>query len=231
MNAQQHPRQYRLRIRPASLAASVVTQPLWRMGLIAIAGVAASMFIPYRAWSQQIVTDDVATAERVVARLRDLPTPLPTSGNGIHAVGELLPIPQSEVMRDASYRELHHLGSTGVAALARAYDDSDVRMRRNVALALNVLGEGIWRGLPKLDVSSALPELMTALSDEDADVRAWSAQAVGTIGPDAQPAVPALIRLLGDRDEGSRNSACIGLTGIGPAARSACTSCSSSCVE
>jgi HEAT repeat protein len=156
-----------------------------------------------------------------VEQLRDLPTPLPQYGNGPRPVGELLPIPQSELIRDTSYRELHRLGPAGISALARAYRDADVRLRRNVALAFLVLAEGIWPGLPKLDVGSALPELTIALTDDDPDVRAWSAHAIGAIGPGARPAVPALIRLLRNRDEGSRNSACIGLTGIGPSARSA----------
>ena len=59
------------------------------------------------------------------------------------------------------------------------------------------------------------------MEDEDASVRAWSAQAIGAIGRDAAPAVPALIALLANADEGSRNSACIALRGIGPAARDA----------
>ncbi len=161
---------------------------------------------------------DIPAARRVVETLRDLPTPLPIVGNGVRLVGQSLPIPPSEMVRDASYRELYRLGPVGIAALARAYSDRDVRLRRNVALALLVLAEGIWPGLEKLDVHSALPELTTALTDEDPDVRAWSAQAIGMIGAEAQSVVPALIRLLRNSDEGSRNSACIALKGIGPAA-------------
>ena len=173
------------------------------------------------AWSQQVATQDIGGAEGVVEQLRELPTPLPIVGNGPSPVGQPVPIPQSEALRDAKYRELHRLGPAGVTALARAYGDTDVRLRRNVALALLVLSEGIWPGLDKLDVSLALPELTVALRDDDPDVRAWSAQAIAMIGPGAGSAVPALIRLLGNADEGSRNSACIGLKGIGRAASSA----------
>jgi hypothetical protein len=169
----------------------------------------------------QVVTADIVAAEQVVEQLRDLPTPLPIVGNGVHSVGEPPRIPPSEVVRDASYRELHRLGRAGVTALARAYSDADVRLRRNAALAFVVLAQGIWPGLERLDVSLALPDLTTALSDVDPNVRAWSAQAIGMIGADARPAVPALTRLLANTDEGSRNSACIGLRGIGPAAASA----------
>lgn len=52
-------------------------------------------------------------------------------------------------------------------------------------------------------------------------MRAWAAQAIGEIGPDAAQAVPALIVMLTDGDEGARNGACIALTGIGPAAKEA----------
>jgi HEAT repeat protein len=106
--------------------------------------------------------------------------------------------------------------------LARALEDPDVQLRRNVALALNVLA-GTWFDPSKerMDIRAALPALITALRDADGSVRAWSAQAIGQMGPDGAPAVPALVALLGSADEGSRNSACIALYGIGPAARQA----------
>lgn len=43
----------------------------------------------------------------------------------------------------------------------------------------------------------------------------------GFIGPDAAEAVPALIGLLHNSDEGTRNSVCLGLRGIGVAAKAA----------
>jgi HEAT repeat protein len=55
----------------------------------------------------------------------------------------------------------------------------------------------------------------------DGTSRCFSAQAVGGIGAEARTAVPGLIALLGSSDVGSRNSACLGLAGIGPAARDA----------
>jgi HEAT repeat protein len=101
--------------------------------------------------------------------------------------------------------------------------DNDVRIRRNVALIFNALAGGfrVDELRPKLDIRNSLPTLLTALDDSDSNVRAWSAQAIGEIGPDAVNAVPALIRLLKNSDEGSRNSACIALRGIGPAAKEA----------
>jgi HEAT repeat protein len=106
--------------------------------------------------------------------------------------------------------------------LAQGLKDPNVQLRKNIALALNVLA-GNWfdRSKPKMDIRAALPALITALQDSDGNVRAWSAQAIGEIGPDAARAVPALIALLRSEDEGSRNSACIALYGIGPAAKEA----------
>ncbi len=187
---------------------------------LAAAVIVINLFSQPGVHAQQSSAVDAA-AQRVVETLRDLPTPLPIVGNGISAVGEPAPIAQSEITRDTSYRELHRLGPAGIAALSRAYRDPDARLRRNVALAFLVLAQGIWPGLERMDVRSALPELTAALRDEDPDVRGWSAQAVGMIGAEARSAVPALIRLLRDAEEGPRNSACIGLRGIGPAASSA----------
>jgi hypothetical protein len=171
--------------------------------------------------AQPSPTADAAAAQQAVETLRDLPTPLPNVGNGTHPLGQPAPIPPSEVTRDASYRELYRLGPAGITALARAYTDPDVRLRRNVALAFLVLSWGLWPGLEKADVGDALPELTAALTDKDPHVRGWSAQAIGMIGAEAQSAVPALIRLLQSANEGSRNSACLGLRGIGPAASGA----------
>ena len=187
----------------------------------ALAVISVSLALSSVGFAQFPFADSQAQPERVVEQLRELPTPLPIVGNGIAPPGQRPPIPASEVLRDELYRELHRLGPSAVAALAQAYQDPDVRLRRNVALAFLVLGEGLWEGLPRIDISAALPALTTALNDADSDVRGWSAQAIGWIGADAVSAVPALIRLLSNKDEGSRNSACLGLWRIGPAATSA----------
>jgi HEAT repeat protein len=103
-------------------------------------------------------------------------------------------------------------------------EDPDVEFRRNVALALGVLSGGWWsfgNERRKVDISAALPALIAALNDADSLVRAWAAQDIGNIGPNAAVAVPALITLLSSGDEAARNSACIALRGIGPAAASA----------
>ena len=155
-------------------------------------------------------------ADTVVQQLRELPTPLPPSPRSDGST------PPEEQRRRRLYERLFHLGANGVLALSGALSDDDVRLRKNSALALNVLAGG-WYDLswPKLDIKPALPALIAALQDDDANVRAWSAQAIGDFGPDAAKAVPDLITLLSNPNEGSRNSACIALRNIGPAAKQA----------
>ncbi len=63
--------------------------------------------------------------------------------------------------------------------------------------------------------------LNDALKDEDFTVRAWSAQALGTMGSVAVPAVPALLSLLRESDWSMRHSVCLALAKMGPAATEA----------
>jgi HEAT repeat protein len=97
-------------------------------------------------------------------------------------------------------------------------------MRRDVAVALDVVGGGWWQfpdGSVKLDLRPALPALLTALEDSDADVRAWAAQDISDIGTAAGTAVPRLRAMLQSSDAESRGSACSALGGIGFPARNA----------
>lgn len=155
-------------------------------------------------------------AEGIVQQLRQLPTPLPAMGRSDGRIDLL------EQRRSELYSQLRQLGAEALPALGRGLTDPDMKLRKNVALALNALG-GNWfdRSKQRMDIRAALPVLIAALQDSEGDVRAWSAQAIGEIGRDAAEAVPALVALLGSADDGSRNSACIALYGIGPAAKDA----------
>jgi HEAT repeat protein len=158
----------------------------------------------------------VPDAAAIVQQLRDLPTPLPAGGNA--AVSAV------ERRRRELYEQLRVANTDGVRALARGLEDPDVRLRRNVTVALMAVGGGWWPfecGPSKVDITAALPALGVALRDSDPSVRGWAAQAIGGMGADAVPAVPALIELLSSDDVGSRNSACIALRAIGPPARDA----------
>jgi HEAT repeat protein len=153
--------------------------------------------------------------EDLVQQLRDLPTPLPA---GAHAS-----LREPELRRRSIYEELLDWDAASIPPLAAALHDPDVRLRRNAVLALFVLNGGWWQfecGPAKLDISLALPGLVSAFKDSDFYVRAWAAQAIGGLGAGAASAVPALIELL-EGDEAPRVSACLALGKIGVAARAA----------
>jgi HEAT repeat protein len=178
------------------------------------AAIAVSIFIGVS--TSHLFLQAQIAANAVVSQLRELPTPLPATGPSDGRS------PLIEQRRRELYRQLWLLGADALPALAKGLSDPDVRLRRNVALVLNVLAGGWFdRSQLKLDIRACLPAMIAALKDNDADVRAWSAQAIGWIGRDAAEAVPALILLLRNEREGSRNSAALALGGIGPAAKEA----------
>lgn len=166
-----------------------------------------------------------AQADAIVARLRDLPLPLRAFARGIASKeATQRPLPAIELRRQQVYDELHALGPASVPALARALRDPDAGMRRDVAVALDVLAGGWWDfpdGDPKLDIRPALPALVAALRDSDAGVRAWAAADIGDMGAAAASAVPPLRAMVHSPDAGSRGSACSALGAIGSAARAA----------
>jgi HEAT repeat protein len=128
------------------------------------------------------------------------------------------PLPIEQRRADL-YAKLRVLGSKAVPALQKGLTDRDVRVRRNVSLYLSWAGGGY--GEPAIDVAPFVPQLIVALRDADDVVIARSAQALAHPGAKAAVAIADLVRLLGDRREGVRIGACIGLAGIGPAARDA----------
>jgi hypothetical protein len=124
-----------------------------------------------------------------------------------------------ELRTRAIMNGLHDLGRDALPALVFGLQDPVVQLRQNAALVLLNLASGFSAATePKIDIRETLPALITALADSDGQVRTWSAQAIGQIGPDAASAVPALIALLANADEGSRNGSCIAPGQIGPAA-------------
>ena len=143
-----------------------------------------------------VITRGQSQADTLVQQLRDLPTPLPppTDSKGV--------VKAEERRRRQLYDQIRHLGPEGVLALARGLHDHDVQLRKNAALAFDVLA-GTWfdPSWSKLDIKAALPALIVALHDSDANVRGWSAQVLGEMGPDAKSAMPELITLLSSPDE------------------------------
>ena len=152
----------------------------------------------------------------LVQQLRELPTPLPSRGRAA--------LSDAETQRRSIYEELLDRGAESVPALLEGLRDPDVRLRRNVVLAFGVLSGGWWQfecGPAKVDIRPALPALIAAFLDSDADVRAWAAQAVGNMGAGAADAVGPLTSLLTSGDAGARFSACMALGQIGRAAGAA----------
>ena len=67
----------------------------------------------------------------------------------------------------------------------------------------------------------AVPALIAALKDEDADVRRSAATALGKIGAEAKEAIPSLTDALKDEDADVRNNAAEALSKIGAKAKEA----------
>ena len=76
-------------------------------------------------------------AEGIVQQLRQLPTPLPATARSDGTVDS------NEQLRRKLYGQLRQLGPDALPALARGLRYPDIQLRRNVALALNVLA-GNW---------------------------------------------------------------------------------------
>ena len=178
--------------------------------VVTFAAVGAPLWLPMGDLSGH--TSQKNDADALVRALGDFQPSLPgrlNSDGGPDAV---------EARRLALYGQLVELGARALPALSRGLADPDVRIRRNVALFLNVSSMPRKSFGGPMDITASLPALVVAVQDQDERVRHLSGQAIGNIGSKAASAVPALIKLLQYPDEGSRNSACIGLAGIGPSA-------------
>lgn len=113
-----------------------------------------------------------------------------------------------ELRKQAFTKQLRALDKDAIPSLVLALTDPDVQMRRNAALLLMDLAGGVTaEAAPKTDIRPALQDLIRALEDPDPNVRVWSAQAMGYIGPDARSALPSLVKLLTDPDDDVRRFA------------------------
>ena len=136
-------------------------------------------------------TNQAVNADVLVTELRDLPPHLEAgpisvlcSDSDPSSCARRAPS-ATETKRRLIYDQLYALGIKGVPALARALTSSDVNLRRNVVLALDVLGGGSYfvdRRPPRIDISAALPALVAALKDSDTTVRGWAAEDIGNLG-------------------------------------------------
>ena len=164
----------------------------------------------------QATTLAAQSPDELVQALGQFPAGIPgmAPANGV--------LPATERHRREIYDRLWSLGSIALPAVCRGLSDSDVQVRRNAALFLGAAGGGWYdRERAPLEVQGCVPALLRVLADPDGRVRELAAQAVGATGAAGAAAVPGLIALLGSSSEGDRNSACVGLAGIGVAARDA----------
>ena len=104
--------------------------------------------------------------------------------------------------------------------LCHALGSKDARVRRWSAFALGEMAHGMPGGLPAIfemlpavrsQASAAIPSLLGALNDTNAQVRAEVLSALGAIGPAAKTAVPKIARALKDRDKIVRRTAAAAL--------------------
>src|SRR5262245_18982446 len=77
---------------------------------------------------------------------------------------------------------------------------ADPLQRLHAAMVLGLMGE---------QGQGAVPALIDAMRDEDAEVRRMITAALGEIGPPSRTAVPALVNSLRDRHESVRRRAAI----------------------
>jgi len=144
-------------------------------------------------------------------------------------------------LRQAASDALGAIGSEAVPALIEALADEDEQVRRAAAGALRDMGPQAGDAIPALiqtlrdkDVSmdaasalgeigpQAIPALVEAVDDRDAQVRRGAILALGFIGPEAKEAAPLIIQALeGDAEWLVRSGAANALGWIKPDASEA----------
>lgn len=143
--------------------------------------------------------------------------------------------------------ELAALAPTEIAAtmIPAFTKETDVNVRRSMAIALGKAGEASAGAVPLLrkaleDADAglrrnaawalghlgkasepAIPQLIKTLTDTDAGVRAESAQALGNLGPVAEEAIPGLVKALNDGESQVQEQAILAVRKMGPLASSA----------
>jgi HEAT repeat protein len=126
------------------------------------------------------------------AALNALPALKPDAKAAVPLIEDVATKSDNASLRSAATHALKQFGDEGTKAINRLLkrDDSAVRM----ACLRILVGD---KALKKEHVG----DLIKALSDKEADVRALAAYALGELKADAKEALPALKKLLGDEDE------------------------------
>jgi hypothetical protein len=129
----------------------------------------------------------------------DSTTKIPVSALSTEQIIEVLKDPDSslfiQAVNEAALRENDSTILAPALAMALRYPRRDSYI---AGIALISLGS---------KAKTAIPNLILALGDESADVRAYAALSLGAIGSDAQCAVPQIVPLLWDENASVRASA------------------------
>lgn len=104
-------------------------------------------------------------------------------------------------------------GSRPLVELLQDLKSKDVTIRRKAAFGLS------WKS-PLCELM-AIPPLIEALSDENADVRKEIARVIGKYGPQAKSAVPALLKIVKKKEDEARFAAIAAIGQIGAEAKEA----------
>ena len=93
----------------------------------------------------------------------------------------------------------------------------DAKTKANALTELGKLGQ-----IMKSFTDDAMPDILKAMDDKDATVRAAAAQCLGRCDPDPEKAVPALVKMLNeDKDTDAKIGAAKGLAAMGTSAKAA----------
>lgn len=112
--------------------------------------------------------------------------------------------------------------SQSKVADAKKYTN-ELKSAKDAKTRINALSElGKLGAIMKSLTEDAMPDILKALEDKDATVRAAAAQCLGKCDPDPEKAVPALVKILNDdKDTDARIGAAKGLASMGMTAKAA----------
>ena len=159
----------------------------------------------------QLLEDDDADVRRAAAET--LEKIGPEAKEAIPTLIQLL-LNENFHLRLNSTRELIRLDSISIPYLVELVKGNDVLGRRAAVFALGMIGQNIFNN----NNMQVVPILIDALSDDDPDVRRYSALALGGIGyqgKDTTNAVTFLLDTLLDEDVNVQRSAAQALAEIG----------------
>ena len=111
------------------------------------------------------------------------------------------------------------IGQDAIGPLTEALTNEDASVRTEVASGLG--GMPFYSGKSDIQMSDAIPTLITCLTDKSSYVRSIAAYSLGRIKGEESTVVPALIKSLDDSDIWTRWNSCLALGQFGAQANSA----------